>query len=259
MRYGVPREIVTNQGTQFTSKLMKDITDKYQIKHRKSTPYYPQANGQVESTNKTLEGIITKTVAMNRKNWEEKLKEALWAYQITWKDTTGFTPYQLVYGKDVMLPIEFQIHTFKLDADLLIDLDQAQNERIQQLNQLDEMRQQAEQTTILMQKHRKQWHDSHIKKKHFKEGDWALLFDSKFKDHKAKFTTHWMGPYEIVQAYDNGSVKLQTIDGEGHSFTVNGHRLKLYNKPISKQDFLHTLSQQEEVEILQPSAAVSLP
>lgn len=95
---------------------------------------------------------------------------------ITWKDTTGFTPYQLVYGKEVMLPIEFQIHTFKLAADLQIDLDKAQKERIQQLNQLDEMRQQAEQTTIHMQKHRKQWHDSHIKKKHFKEGDWALLF-----------------------------------------------------------------------------------
>eukprot|EP00253_Pinus_taeda_P012144 PITA_12144 len=205
---------------------------------------------------------------MNRKNWEEKLKDALWAYRITWKDTTGFTPYQLVYGKDVMLPIEFQIHTFKLAADLQIDLDEAQKERIQQLNQLDEMRQQAEETTILMQKQRKQWHDAHIKKKQFKEGDWALLFDSKFRDHKAKFTTHWMGPYQIVQVYDNGSVKLTTIDGEvklttidgeGHSFTVNGHRLKLYTKPISKQDFLHTVSQQSEVEILQPSAAVSLP
>eukprot|EP00253_Pinus_taeda_P013313 PITA_13313 len=77
VRYGIPREIMTDQGTQFTSKLVKDITDKYQIKHRRSTPYHPQANGKVESTNKTLEGIITKIVAMNRKNWEEKLKDAL--------------------------------------------------------------------------------------------------------------------------------------------------------------------------------------
>ena len=84
----MPREIVTNQGTQFTSRLVQDITEKYKIKHRKITPYHPQANGQVESTNKNLEGIITKTVAMNRKNWEEKLKVALWAYRITWKDTT---------------------------------------------------------------------------------------------------------------------------------------------------------------------------
>eukprot|EP00253_Pinus_taeda_P025549 PITA_25549 len=139
VRYGVPREIVTDQGTQFTSKLVKEITAKYQIKHRRSTPYHPQANGQVESTNKILEGIITKAVAMNRKNWEEKLKDALWAYRITWKNTTGFTPYQLVYGKEVMLPIEFQIHTFKMAADLGIDLNEAQQESIQQLNQLDEM------------------------------------------------------------------------------------------------------------------------
>ena len=132
--YGVLREIVTDQGTQFTSKLFKHITEKYQIKHKRSTPHHPQANGQVESTNKTLEGIITKTVAMNGKNWEEKLKDALWAYRITWKNTIGFTPYQLVYGKEVMLPIEFQIHTFKMAADLEIDLNDAQQERIQQLN-----------------------------------------------------------------------------------------------------------------------------
>ena len=130
LRYGVPREIVIDQGTQFTSKLVKEITDKYQIKHRRSTPYHPQANGKVESTNKTLEGIITKTMAMNRKDWEEKLKDALWAYRITWKNTIGFTPYQLVYGKEVTLPIEFQIHTFRLVADLQIDLNQTQQERI---------------------------------------------------------------------------------------------------------------------------------
>ena len=110
-----------------------------------------------------------------------------------------------------------------------------------------------------MKKQRKQWHDAHIKKKQFKEGDWALLFDSKFRDHKAKFTTHWMGPYEIIQVYDNGSVKLINIDGEGHPFTVNGHCLKLYNRPINKQNFFQAVSQQKEVEILQPSAVVSLP
>ena len=141
-----------------------------------------------------------------------------------------------------MLPIEFQIHTYKMVADLGIDLNEEKKERIMQLNQLDEMRQQAEETIILMQKQRKQWHDARIKKKQFKEGDWALLFDSKFRDHKAKFTTHWMGPYEIVQVYENGSIKLTTIDGEGNTFLVNGHQLKLSHKPISKEDFIHTIS-----------------
>jgi hypothetical protein len=151
VRFGVPREIVTDQGAQFTSKMVKDLASKYQIKHRKSTPYHPQANGQVESTNKTLEAIMTKTVQTHRKDWSDKLQEALWAYRITYKNSIGFTPYQLVYGKQVLLPIEFQIHTFKLAANLGIDLSEAQKERIMQLNQLDEMRQAAVEHNTLIQ------------------------------------------------------------------------------------------------------------
>ena len=90
---------MTDQGAQFTSKLVHDITRNFQIKHRKSTPYHPQANGQMESTNKVLENIMTKTVNMNRKDWSDKLKDTLWAYRITWKNTTSFNPYQLVYVK----------------------------------------------------------------------------------------------------------------------------------------------------------------
>jgi len=256
VRFGVPREIVTDQGAQFTSKLVQEIAEKYKIKHRKSTPYHPQANGQVESTNKTLEGIITKTVQMHRKDWSAKLTEALWAYRITWKNSTGFSPYQLVYGKQVLLPIEFQIHTFKLAADLGMDLSEAQKERLLQLNQLDEIRQAAIEHNTLIQQQRAQWHDKFIKKKQFHVGDWALLFDSKFKDFKAKFTTHWLGPYEIVDVYDNGSVKLKTIDDEAHQFVVNGHRLKLYNRPINRADFIQYLSQQQEIQVLDKHISV---
>jgi hypothetical protein len=87
-RFGVPREIVTDQGTQFTSNLVKVVTEQYQIKHRKSTPYHPQANGQVESTNKVIESILTKTVQLHHKDWADRLLEALWAYRITWRNTT---------------------------------------------------------------------------------------------------------------------------------------------------------------------------
>ena len=61
-QFGVPREIVTDQGSQFTSKLMKELTTKYGIRHCKSSPYHPQDSGQVESTNKVLEAILTKTI-----------------------------------------------------------------------------------------------------------------------------------------------------------------------------------------------------
>jgi IS30 family transposase len=95
-RFGVPREIVTNQGTQFTSNLVKEVTEQYQIKHRKSTPYHPQENGKVESTNKVIESILTKIVHLHHKGWADRLIEALWVYRITWRNTTEHTPYELM-------------------------------------------------------------------------------------------------------------------------------------------------------------------
>jgi hypothetical protein len=124
--FGVPREIVTNQGTQFTFKLMKELRDKYGIKHCKSSPYHPQANGQVESTNKVMEAILTKIVQLHHRDWVDRLPEALWAYRTTWRNTTGHTPYELVYGKQVLLAIEFQVRTFHIAAELGLNLDEAQ-------------------------------------------------------------------------------------------------------------------------------------
>ena len=257
VRYGVPRQIVTDQGTQFTSKLVRDLTTKYKIKHRKSTPYHPQANGQVESTNKVLENIMTKTVQQNKKDWFEKIKDALWAYRITWKNTSGFSPYQLVYGKEALLPIEIQIQTYSLAAELGLDLSEAQQQRIMELNQLDEHRQQAIEHTTLVQQQKMKWHERFIKIKTFHKGDWALLFDFKFNDFKAKFTTHWLGPYEIEEIFDNGAVKIRTIDQDSNSFVVNGHRLKVYNRPISKEAFMKQLVEDAELEIMAQQAQPS--
>jgi hypothetical protein len=61
--------------------------------------------------------------------------------------------------------------------------------------------------------------------KKFKKGDWALLFDSRYKDFRGKFCTFWMGPYEIDMVYDNGSIKLHTIDEDKTQIMANGHGL----------------------------------
>ena len=84
----------------------------------------------------------------------------------------------------------------------------------------------------------KTWHDKFIKQKQFNTQDWALLFNSQFKNFKGKLTTCWMGPYEVVTTFDNGSIKIKTIDGSQISFVVNGHRLRLYHQPTSKHDFI---------------------
>jgi hypothetical protein len=158
----------------------------HNICHRKSTPYHPQANGQVEVTNKDLENILTKTMSMNKKYWSKKLTEATWAYNITWKTTTGITPFELVYGKKAMFPIEFKYHTLRTTTELDMKLQSTQKEILSQLNALYEYMMQALFNTEVVQQQRKDWHDKKIKYKKFKEGDWALLYDSRFKYFKRK-------------------------------------------------------------------------
>jgi len=122
-------EIATNQRPQFTSNLIEHIMQMNKIHHKKSAPYHPQANGQVEVTNRELENIIIETINMHKKDWAKKLIEFVWANNTTWKTTIRFTPYEFVYGKKEMLPIEFKITTLKTASYLNLDLSSTQEER----------------------------------------------------------------------------------------------------------------------------------
>ena len=76
------------------------------------------------------------------KYWADILVEATWAYNTTWKTTTGFTPYELVYGKKALLSVEFEFNTLRMAAELYLDLSNSQKDSLLQLNGLDEFRMQ---------------------------------------------------------------------------------------------------------------------
>ena len=109
---------------------------------------------------------------------------------------------------------------------------------MRQLNELDEIRQESHQKTSLVQQQRFRWHDKYIKERKFYPGDWALLIDSKFKKIQGKFQTHWLGPYEVENVFDNGVVRIRTIDEERTPLLVNGHRLKIYQKLLTREEFV---------------------
>ena len=69
-------------------------------------------------------------MSTSRKDWANKLVEATWAYNTTWKTTIGFTPYELVYGKKALLSIKFEFNTLRMVAQLDLDLNRAQKERL---------------------------------------------------------------------------------------------------------------------------------
>ena len=98
------------------------VLHKYHIQHMITSPYHPQANGQVESTNKFIEAILTKIVRSHHRDWDDRLPKALWIYRTTWHNTIGFSPYDLVYGKSNVFPIEFKIKTLKTTMDVNLDV-----------------------------------------------------------------------------------------------------------------------------------------
>lgn len=83
------------------------------------------------------------------------------------------------------------------------------------------------------------------------------MFNSKFKDFQGKFQTHWLGPYEIEKVFDNGAVNIRTIDEEKVSLLVNGHWLKVFRKPLSKEDFVKKFQDNIDMELVKKNSSSS--
>ncbi|XP_059073480.1 uncharacterized protein LOC131874223 [Cryptomeria japonica] len=128
-----------------------------------------------------IESTLTKTINLHRKDWAARLLEAVWAYRTSWKTTTRFTPFEMLYRKKAIMPIEFELKNLRTTIELGMDITSAQQARIMQLNELDGVRTTALQNTKLLQNQRIKWHDKYIKDKNFQSGDWALLYDSRLK------------------------------------------------------------------------------
>ena len=115
-RYGCQIELINDQGGYFLGQLVESLTSFYAVVHKRSTPYYPQANGLAESTNKALRNILRKIVNENQTNWDTKLQSALWAYRTTYKTSIRTTPFRLAFGLEAVMPIEFQIPSLRIQV-----------------------------------------------------------------------------------------------------------------------------------------------
>jgi transposase InsO family protein len=140
--FGVTQAIVTDHGSHFKIFMMSEITKNLGLHRDNSTPYYLQANGQVEAINKVLITMLRRMIGIHKTSWQTMLFLVLWAYQTSVKSTTGFTPFRLVYGVEAILPIECEIPSLKLAIELLPNTS-AEEERLLYLMRLDETRRDA--------------------------------------------------------------------------------------------------------------------
>nr|GEX67445.1 reverse transcriptase domain-containing protein [Tanacetum cinerariifolium] len=142
-RFGTPRAIISDRGTHFCNDQFTKVMQKYDVTHRLATPYHPQTSGQVEVSNRGLKRILERAVGENRTSWSDKLDDALWAFRTAYKTPIGCTPYKLTAG----------------------------DHRKVQINELNELRDQAYENSLIYKEKTKRLHDSKIKNRVFNIGD----------------------------------------------------------------------------------------
>nr|GFB32093.1 reverse transcriptase domain-containing protein [Tanacetum cinerariifolium] len=148
-RFGNPRAIISDRGKHFCNDQFTKVMLKYGVTHHLATMYHPQTNGQVEVSNRGLKRILERTVGKNRASWLDKIDDALWAFRTAFKTPIGCTPYKLVYEKACHLPIELEHKAYWALNHCNYDLLTAGDHQKVQLNELNELRDQAYEKSLI--------------------------------------------------------------------------------------------------------------
>ncbi len=215
-RVGFPTEVLSDMGTQFTSAVMQEVSRLLSIKRLTSTPYHPICNGLVEKLNGTLKSMLRKLTVEKPKDWDRYLTPLLFAYREVPQASTGFSPFELLYGRTVRGPMHILKQCWtnesvddevKTSYEYVIDL----KSRIEDTCELVRVELAKSQSRY------KQIYDRKARHRKFKPGDKVLILLT--TDHN-KLLLQWKGPFNVVECVTPCDYKLD-VNGRMRTFHAN--------------------------------------
>ncbi|UYV68177.1 K02A2.6-like, partial [Cordylochernes scorpioides] len=234
LKHGAPRELITDRGRNFTSSMISDLNNQCRITHRKTTAYHPQTNGLTERLNKTIADMLSMYVDVNHKDWDRILPFVTFAYNTAKQESTGFTPFFLVHGREAETPLDVLFPKLMPEDDDFIQTLGARAEEARKLARIHSMRSQGS------NKHR---YDAHHRNIIYQPGDLVWIFIPVRKvGYSEKLMRRYFGPYKVTRKISDVTYEVETFGNQqGRRKTkdlVHIGRMKPYLNPEDQEDQL---------------------
>ena len=192
-RVGIPREILTDQGSNFCSQLLAELYRLLHVQPIRTSPYHPQTDGVVEQFNKTLKSMLRKLVEGEGKKWDMYLPYLLFAYREVPQSSTGFSPFELLYGREVRGPLDVLRETWVAGEK---NKESVVSHVLEMRERLKEMAQIVRENVEKEQSRQKFWYDKGARSRVFSSGDLVLVL---LPTSSNKLLAQWQGPYQVKE------------------------------------------------------------
>jgi hypothetical protein len=209
------------------------------IQTRVTTPYYPEANGMVERGHRTIKDTLVKLSGTEGKKWREFLPLVLFADRVSTKRTTGYTPFELVFGQQAILPVDLEFETFLgIDWWKIKSTQELLEARVFQLQSRDKKLQQAHAKLIkTRQQSINYWDKKKENREPLQKGDLVLVYNKSLDSQWGKlFENKWNGPYRVVSQLPGGSYTLAELDGAELARKYAASHVKLFYKREEEEE-----------------------
>ena len=212
-RFGIPWAAISDNGTQFESKLFKGFCSDLGIRNFFSSPGYPQSNGQAEASNRVIMNGIKRKLEAAKGKWVEELPSILWAYRTTIRKSTNETPFALAFGVEAVIPLEIGL---PITRTIEFDVQTNEDHLGRDLDLVEEKRDVAMVRLASYQQRIRREYNKKVKPRMFRIGDIVLrkVTANTRKLNEGKLGPNWEGPYKVSSQAGHGAYRLEDLDGK---------------------------------------------